>query len=430
VSEHPPDLGYRDALAQAHHDLGTVFRTRERWPESERELKAAAVLWDALARERPEIAEYRSKLADAHGRLGDQYQIQGRTKEAEAVVRQARDLADRLAREHPEVDTYQESLATILVGFAKLQGNRLNDIPGAIASVQRAVAITEQLVRDHPEMVKYQLSLGGHLAILGDDLATDRKFPQAEAAVQRSIAILEKLAADHPQDLKIAAALADTYKRMNVVVYFRGDLQSSLEWAGREIQALRSLARRDPHNLWIGRRQLWIALAGRGETLMHLGRLPEALAHFEEVLELTHDTKDGELFRAFHALAKARLGDLSELAFLGDQVRDTLKAGAGSNTSPYYFYMLYYDAACGLTALANLAHQDRGKPLAVRESLAQRDLDVALEFLDKARSDGELKGLIKLDEIRHEPLLKALHSHPRFQVLMMDLAFPDNPFRP
>jgi tetratricopeptide (TPR) repeat protein len=163
---------------------------------------------------------------------------------------------------------------------------------------------------------------------------------------------------------------------------------------------------------------------------MRLGRLTEALAHFEEVLELAHDTKDGELFRAFHALIKARLGELSELASLGDQVCDTLKAGAGSSHDTYYFNMLYYDAACGLTALANLARQDRGKPLAVRESLAQRDLDVALEFLDKARSNGELKGIIKLDEIRHEPLLKALRSHPRFQLLMMDLAFPDDPFRP
>jgi serine/threonine-protein kinase len=429
VSEHPPDPGYRDAQAQAHHELGAVFRAEERWPESEREYKAAAALWDALAREQPNHAPYRSRLAEAHGRLGNQYEIQRRVKEAEAAFRQARDLADRLAREHPEVDTYQESLATVLHAFAKLQMNRLDDVPGSLASDQRAVEISEKLAQDHPEMTKYQLGLGVNLASLGFEFGWERKFPQAEAAVQRSIAILEKLAADHPQDLKIATAIADAYKKMHVVVFFRGDLQSSVEWADREIQALRSMARRDPRNLWVGRRQLWLALAGRAEALMSLGRHPEALAHFEEVLELTHGTKEEELFRAFHALAKARLGDPSELAFLGDQVRDTLKNGVG-HTSAYYFSMNYYDAACGLTALANLAHQDRGRPLAVRESLAQRDLDVALEFLDKARSVGELKVMIKLEEIRHEPLLEALRSHPRFQLLMMDLAFPDDPFRP
>jgi hypothetical protein len=144
VSEHPTEPVYRDDLAQMHRDLGAVFRDEQRWPESEREIKAAA-LWDALARERPKVAEYRSKLAEAHGRLGDQYQIQGRVQEAEAAFHQALDLADRLAREHPEVSAYQESLAQILHHFAKLQANKLHDQSGSTASHQRAVEITEKL---------------------------------------------------------------------------------------------------------------------------------------------------------------------------------------------------------------------------------------------------------------------------------------------
>ena len=68
---------------------------------------------------------------------------------------------------------------------------------------------------------------------------------------------------------------------------------------------------------------------------MRLGRHAEALADFEEIVELTHGTKHGELFRAFHALTKARLGDLSALALLGDQVRETVKAGAGHEAEAY-----------------------------------------------------------------------------------------------
>jgi hypothetical protein len=68
------------------------------------------------------------------------------------------------------------------------------------------------------------------------------------------------------------------------------------------------------------------------------GRHTEALANFEEVLELTRGTKSRELFLAFHALNKARLGDLSALARLGDQVRDTLKAGAGKGQPSVYYY--------------------------------------------------------------------------------------------
>ena len=40
-----------------------------------------------------------------------------------------------------------------------------------------------------------------------------------------------------------------------------------------------------------------------------------------------------------------------------------------------------------------------------------------------------IKGEIRLDEMRRQPLLDPLRSHPRFQLLMMDLEFPDDPFR-
>jgi serine/threonine-protein kinase len=431
VSDRPAESVYRNALAQAHRELGTVFRDELRWSESEREIKAAVALWDGLARERPDIAEYRSKLADAHGRLGDQYQLQARVQEAEAAFRQARDLADRLARESPEVSAYQESLATILHAFAKLQANRLNDPPGSIASDQRAVAITEQLARDHPDVAKYQLDLGVNLAALGHNLTWAKKFPQAEAAVQRSIAILEKLAADHPQDLKIAAALADAYARMKAFLSDRGDAQSAVEWSGRWIQMLRLLARRDPRNLWIGRRRIADALAERGESWTRLGRFTEALADFEEVIELTRGTKDEELFRVFYALTKARLGDLSALALLGDQVRDILKAGAGHEGGALtysLYWMVYFDAACVHAALAQLALQDQGRPPAERRQLADREVGRALDSLDKARATGEFKGMIRLDEVRRETLLDPLRTNPRFQLLMMDLEFPDSPF--
>jgi tetratricopeptide (TPR) repeat protein len=329
------------------------------------------------------------------------------------------------------VSAYQESLATILHAFARLQANRLNDVTGSIASDQRAVAITEQLARDHPEVAKYQLHLADNLGTLGHVFTYARKFPQAEAAVQRSIAILEKLAADHPQDLKIAAALADAYYRMQAFLSFRGDAQSAVEWSGRWIQMLRLLARRDPHNLWIGRRQLAGALTQRGESWTRLGRFTEALTDFDEVIELTRGTKDEELFRVFRALTKARLGDLSALALLGDQVRDILKAGAGHEAGApgYSFYwMTYYDAACVHAALAQLALQEQGRPPAERRQLADREAGRALDLLDKARSDDEFKEMIRLGEVRRETLLDRLRTNPRFQLLMMDLEFPDNPF--
>jgi hypothetical protein len=62
--------------------------------------------------------------------------------------------------------------------------------------------------------------------------------------------------------------------------------------------------------------------------------------------------------------------------------------------------------------------------------LAAPDIEHALDLLEKARSTGEFKSNVLLDEVRREPLLDPLRTNPRFQLLMMDLEFPDNPFQP
>jgi hypothetical protein len=92
--------------------------------------------------------------------------------------------------------------------------------------------------------------------------------------------------------------------------------------------------------------------------------------------------------------------------------------------------MTCYDAACIHSALVKRALEDRGRPVAERRRFAARDLERALELLDKAHATDEFKGMISLDELQKEALLDPLRSHPRLQLLMMDLAFPDEPFRP
>ena len=66
VSDHPDAPVHRDALAQAHQELSVVFFNQLHWDQSEREIKAAAALWEALVREQPEGGRHRWKLADAH----------------------------------------------------------------------------------------------------------------------------------------------------------------------------------------------------------------------------------------------------------------------------------------------------------------------------------------------------------------------------
>jgi hypothetical protein len=92
--------------------------------------------------------------------------------------------------------------------------------------------------------------------------------------------------------------------------------------------------------------------------------------------------------------------------------------------------LTYYEGACIHAALSTLALEPRGRPATEREQLARSDLERALELLDKAHATGEFREAIRLDEVRREKLLDPLRADPRFQRLMMDLAFPDDPFQP
>jgi tetratricopeptide (TPR) repeat protein len=296
----------------------------------------------------------------------------------------------------------------------------------------QAVAIWDDLARNHPGSIRYKFILAYNLTQLGQFSGQARKFPQAEQALTRSIAVLEELLVDHPQDIQKAHRLGHAYTAMTDVLLLRGDQQSGLVWAGRAIDLFRRLARRDPHNHQVGRSALWKALAGRAETLMRLGRHAEALTDFGEIVELTQSTDYGDLFQAFHALTKARLGDPTVLAGLGDRARRTVQSRAGreSLSKSYNYYMTCYDAACIHAALAAPALQNPVKPEPERRRLARVDFDRALEFLDKSRADGDFQGMIGREEIEREVLLDPLRGHPRFQLLMMDLAFPADPFRP
>jgi hypothetical protein len=92
-------------------------------------------------------------------------------------------------------------------------------------------------------------------------------------------------------------------------------------------------------------------------------------------------------------LIKARLGDLSTLALLGNEVRETLKLGAGpENCHVYHYSMTYYDAACVHAVLAKLAIEDQKPPASERQRIGQQDLERALELFGQGTSVGRIQG--------------------------------------
>jgi eukaryotic-like serine/threonine-protein kinase len=430
ASDRPAEPSHRHALAQAEFGLATFFKENDLWQECLVEAGKAVAIWGELAREQA-AAEYRQRQTECQNLLGDVYSRSGRLDEADQENRAALGLAEELVKEHPDSITCQYLLGHLLYSSARPRFIR-GDMRGFEANLSRALSIFEALVRQNPKAKKYRVAMGDCYRELGQAYLKDRRFAQIQDANERALAIFEGLAAEHPQRIHCRSNLARMFEAREYHSLVKGDLQAATAWASRAIEIYRILLRPEFGRL-SARRELRGSLTNRAEILTRLQRYAEALADYEEILAIQHDAptldpdQSPQLGHLFHALTKARLGDLSALAHLGEQVRVTLRERTGFRSG---YWIAYYDAACVHAALARLAVQDQTKPLAEGQQLSQRNLDRALDILDKARATGEFKGMIGLDEVRRDPTLDPLHSHPRFQLLMMDLAFPDNPFRP
>jgi tetratricopeptide (TPR) repeat protein/tRNA A-37 threonylcarbamoyl transferase component Bud32 len=431
VADFPANTVYRDAIAKVHRDIAGLFVDQEHWPEAEQSLNEAIAIWTGLSQQDPGRSSYQSNLSRTHASLANLYYVEmrGRVKEAEAEYQKALALADRVIRDNPDLAAHQEAIVRILGSYQGLQFGQGN-LAGSKTSCLRALLVAEALAGKNPEATRYQSLLANALRNRAGIFVAERDFVHAEEVLNRVISIYEKLASDHPQDLDIADMVGRSYSGMASLYLFKGDKQSSLEWADRKIRLYRSLVHRNPRMLSLIREGLCNGLAERAETFARLGRHAEALPLYDEVIGLCEGQKSQELMRAFRALTEARLGDLGALARQGDEVRQTVKLAAGIQGSSVYntFWMTFYDAACIHAALARLILDDPGKPAAESRRLAHADLECALYLLEQARSTDEFKEMIGIGEIRRETLLDPLRTSPRFQLLMMDLVFPDNPF--
>jgi tetratricopeptide (TPR) repeat protein len=255
----------------------------------------------------------------------------------------------------------------------------------------------------------------------------ERKYSQGEEIVRRGIAMGERLAPDHPESAVVAMRLGNLLQNRGVFEMFAGNQQAALDTECRALGIYHSVLRKDSHNRW-ARESCNECLGQVAEILMRQGRHAEALSRLEELVALS-DPLNHEAYLLLQALTRARLGDRSVLLRLGNQARRILRERAGPQ--PLLYSLIYYDAACIQAALAQIALQDPGKPLTDRQSAAQPDFERAIELLYQARAAGEFKGtMISLDELRREKLLDPLRNRLRFQILMMDLAFPADPFAP
>lgn len=331
-------------------------------------LERAQALCEGLTAERPEDADSLLQAAIIAGDLGYERARMGQIAEGLAALERKREIAERLAAKHPSDPTHRTRLALTFCDLGKIQANA-GHLDDALSSQFRASALFERLTAEEPAVALHRRRLGQVGTDVGRTLSDAGRPAEALPHLERARDLLERVAADMPA--------IDSFQRVVAEVH---DVLGAVEVRlGRPDDALRTLA--------------------RARSIL---------------TRLTEDRPDFVAYQADLAENLLWTGVASQDAGRDDEAARDLRAAREQLARIAPVGELLYDLARAEARLVPLSPQE--------ERAAQTDR--ALDALRQAVAHG----FRAIEAFRSDPCLDPIRSHPAFQLILLDLQFPDSPF--
>jgi serine/threonine-protein kinase len=383
----------------------------------------ARTLLEALDRSAV-VAPRRADLATCYHRIGDLLAATGRPAEAMDWYQRGRSVRAALARDHRAEIPFLSVLAESdnAIGILHWAGGRPAE---AVASFARARAVFEALALEHPTDVDFRRQLAAGYNAIGYPLHSLGQTNEALASFAKARDLLEGLVEENPAVTEFRNQLAYSDAQIGTLLSDGGRPAGALAPYERARELLEALARENPTVAEI-RNDLARCYSQLGHVLSAIDRPTEALASCEKARALRE-----ALVVANPSLAAYRSDLAVTLGFIG-----TLKQAAGQLVAAGAAFRQaielldnlpspspddYYNLACYHARLAGIAVES-GSGLTAEG--ARTDADHAMEDLRRAVAHGfRILPLMAIDRD-----LDPLRSRPDFQLLMMDLTFPDDPF--
>jgi serine/threonine-protein kinase len=315
-------------------------------------------------------------VATAYHQMGATLDDYGTTAERMAFRERALAIRQKLADAHPNSAEFQRDLALSQYEMAQYLAS-VGKLADAVASNRRALAIRRKLAEANPDDTRLQRELAFSHMHTGYLLQLMGKRTEALAAFERELAIRQKLAEVNPNVTELQSSLARSHGLVSWVLRSSGKTAEAQAALDRAIGIYRKLA--DSHPTVVeSERRLALNLGEAGGMLQAAGRHAEAAsANREAVAILERRTNLGPLDR--------------------------------------------YNLACGHAQLAGLAAQPgSGVTAAEGRAVAER----SMHCLRQAVAGGYRNVAL----MRRDTSLAPLRSRPDFQLMMMDLEFPDDAF--
>ncbi|MFI5461229.1 MAG: tetratricopeptide repeat protein [Isosphaerales bacterium] len=348
----------------------------------------------------------------------------GRTKEAEATYRKAETLLIELAPTLADAAAARAVLANCRsrLGWLLHATGRSDE---ALSVYRLALADQEALAAARGATTESRRGLADTIHRVGTLLRQMGKPSEAEAEHRKAQALYQKLADANPSETAIGEGLAVSHYYIGSLLSVRGDTTGALAAYGKAVAILQELADGDA-KLLSARDWLAFVHSVKADELRHMGSSALARDGYDRSIaikeRLVQDHPQHPYWRRQLAgnvrgrgLARLDMGDLAGAA--ADARRALgLFGGLPAPTGDDWFA-----TSCCHAALAGLAGRDAS---GVSAGEAFSEADKAMALLQKTVGSGYRNP----DAFRTESALDPLRNRPDFQLLMMDLAFPVEPF--
>jgi tetratricopeptide (TPR) repeat protein len=294
-----------------------------------------------------------------------------------------------------------------------------------MAAYEAGLAIATPLAEVNPDLVQNLQLLARFHSEIGHFLCLGGESHAALPALEEARRIRQKIADEHPGNAEYRQDLAVTLGGIGFVMRDSGRLPEALSVQEASLAILRSLAEAYPGVLEF-RFNLANSLIEIGDHARALGRPAQSRTSYEQGVAFLEGLLDAEL-----KFTQARIAWLQGLRGFAATQLDAGRAGdAVSNLRRVVEFgegnpfsdpeTLNYLAECH--ALLGKAAGMPGSGLPPGEGPVE--LGRAMEMLRRAVA----AGYRDVAWMRRDPDLDPLHSRFDFQLLMMDLAFPAEPF--
>jgi serine/threonine-protein kinase len=428
IRAQPASHRSRSELVTSRRNQGALLTALARWEDAAQTFRRALAIQEELVREAPRAIKSRSELAWILSHLGSALNVTGKRDEGLSCLQRAMEIRRQLVEENPDVFQLRHELSGSYLALAGSEGYAGRHAEALIAA-QRASELQREVVRRNPDNVGYRGQAADCDLAVGWWLLQTGRHDEAKGVLEAARDVLDELLRQHPDDIGVRWGRDDCYGYLRIYYKFVvKDLDEALRYARHRLASAEYLARLNAGVLSFQ----WApsdALHDVGILERETGHPEEGLVSLQRALEIKERlTKTHPELADLPGKVSTILTDvgitLRRLGRPDEALESFLRSARLIESMPRKSPYNYYSLTCAYAQTSAVARPEGSRARETVEEVRRSYADRAVASLRLAI---EL-GFIDLPRFRNEVDLDPIRSRDDFRLILLDLAFPADPF--